>query len=225
MDARPRTAIVITGGGPIVASLRPVMAGLLPARSEDGIVVAADSGLDRARELGLEVDIVVGDLDSVEPASAETAAGRGVEIETHPREKDAIDLELAIDAARRSGAGRIVVVDGGGGRLDMAMANLLLLAAPAYAGVALEAVVGGAVVHVVRDGGRLTVAGSPGDRLSLLPVHGAARGVVTERLRYPLDHEDLPPGTSRGCSNEMLADTAGVALEEGTLLCILPGRD
>ena len=37
-----------------------------------------------------------------------------------------------------------------------------------------------------------------------------------------LDHEDLESGTSRGCSNEFLSDTARVALDEGTLLCILP---
>jgi thiamine pyrophosphokinase len=149
------------------------------------------------------------------------AVRRGVEVERHPQEKDEIDLELAIEAARRRGARRVVVIDGGGGRLDFALANLLVLAAPANADLVVEAMIGTARVHVVRD--ELILRGQPGERLSLLPVHGPAIGVVTEGLRYPLDHEDLAAGTTRGCSNELLADTARVALEEGTLLCILPG--
>ncbi|MGH9116773.1 MAG: thiamine diphosphokinase [Acidimicrobiales bacterium] len=219
MDARPRTAIVIAGGDPV----DPTVRGRLPRPADVDLVIGADSGLDRAIELGLVVDLVVGDFDSADPEAVEVAARRGTRIERHPQEKDAIDLELAIDAARRAGARRVVVIGGAGGRLDMLAANLLLLAAPRFADLVIEAVLGRARVFVVRD--ELTFEGRPGDRLSLLPVNGPAVGVVTEGLRYPLDREDLPAGTSRGCSNELLADRAWVALEEGTLLCVLPGSD
>jgi thiamine pyrophosphokinase len=221
MDARLRTAIVISGGEPLGPTLRSILLGAVPRPAYGDVVIAADSGLDRAAELALDVDLVVGDFDSVDPAAVDAAVRRGTELERHPAEKDAIDLELALDAARRRGVARAVVVDGGGGRLDLATANLLLLAAPANADLVVEAFVGAARVHVVRDS--LSVDGRPGDRLSLLPVHGPALRVVTDGLRYPLDHEDLPSGTTRGCSNEFVADTARVALEEGTLLCILPG--
>jgi thiamine pyrophosphokinase len=219
MDARPRTAIVIAGGDPV----DPTVRSHLPGPADVDLVIAADSGLDRAVELGLEVDLVVGDFDSADPAIVEAATRRGTRIERHPQEKDAIDLELAIEAARRAGARRIVVVGGSGGRLDMLAANLLLLAAPRFGDITVEAVVGRARIFVVRDD--LTVCGRSGERLSLLPVHGPARGVVTEGLRYPLNREELPAGTTRGCSNELLADRARVALEEGTLLCVLPGPD
>ena len=219
MDATPRTAIVIAGGD----ALDPLAHRLVPRPGDNDVVVAADSGLDRAAELGLDVDLVVGDLDSADPDSVESAARRGTRIERHPPEKDAIDLELAIEAARGRGASRVVVIGGGGGRLDMLAANLLLLAAPGFADLTIEAVLGRARVFVVRD--ELSVCGQPGERLSLLPVHGPARGIVTEGLRYPLDHEDLPAGTTRGCSNELLGERARVALEEGTLLCVLPGPD
>jgi thiamine pyrophosphokinase len=220
MDAELRTAIVISGGEPLGPSLRRHLSGMVPRPAGGDLVIAADSGLERAAELGLHVDVLVGDFDSADPRAVEAATQDGVEVERYPREKDAIDLELALESARRRGAGRVVVVDGGGGRLDLATANLLLLAAPAHADLSVEAVVGKARVHVVRD--ELTVSGRPGDRLSLLPVHGPARGVVTHGLCYPLDHEDLPPGTTRGCSNELIAGSARITLEEGTLLCILP---
>jgi thiamine pyrophosphokinase len=217
MDVTPRTAVVIAGGDPIPTPALD-LAGLLPPAD---IVIAADSGLDHALALGLEVDLVVGDFDSVSPAALRAAQERGARLERHPAAKDAIDLELALDAARRLGAKRVVVVGGEGGRLDLFAANLLLLASPAFTSLDIEAFVGRARVYVVR--GELVVHGRPGQLLSLLPVHGPAIGVTTEGLRFPLEGEDLPAGTSRGCSNELLAETARVTLEEGVLLCVLPG--
>src|SRR5690554_6081304 len=46
-------------------------------------VVAVDSGLHRARSLGLGVDVVVGDMDSVRPDLLEAAAVAGARIVRH----------------------------------------------------------------------------------------------------------------------------------------------
>jgi thiamine pyrophosphokinase len=56
----------------------------------------------------------------------------------------------------------------------------------------------------------------------LLPVGGAARGIVTDGLRYPLRAEELAPGTTRGVSNELLGDRGSVRLSDGTLLVVQP---
>jgi thiamine pyrophosphokinase len=64
--------------------------------------------------------------------------------------------------------------------------------------------------------------GVPGDVCSLLPVGGPAAGVRTVGLRYPLRRETLYPGSTRGVSNELVLDTATVALDEGALLAVLP---
>jgi thiamine pyrophosphokinase len=216
MDVTSRTAVVVAGGDSIPSPAPELVAQLPPA----DLVIAADSGLDRALALGLAADVVVGDLDSVTDHALETAEAAGARIERHPAAKDAIDLELALDAARRLEAKRVVVIGGDGGRLDLFTGNLLLLASPAYADLDIEAIIGRARVYVVR--GELVVTGRPGQLLTLLPVHGPAIGVTTVGLRYPLRGEELPAGTSRGCSNEFEADTARVTLEEGVLLCILP---
>ena len=42
--------------------------------------------------------------------------------------------------------------------------------------------------------GARTLAGTPGDIVSLLPVHGPAEGVTTSGLEYPLRGETLPGG-------------------------------
>jgi thiamine pyrophosphokinase len=41
-------------------------------------------------------------------------------------------------------------------------------------------------------------------------------------LRFPLDSEDLLPGSTRGLSNELTEPVATVSLEHGALLAVQP---
>ena len=214
MSVRPRRALVVAGGsapGP----------GEVAAAEGWDVVVAADSGLDHAVALGLTVDLVVGDLDSVSADALAAARVAGTAIESHPADKDATDLALALEVAIREGAGEVVVVGLGGGRPDHELANLLLLASPAFAAVEVEAHTGSGRFVVVRSRPR-RLAGRPGEVVTLLPVHGPARGVRTEGLRWPLRGEDLPEATTRGVSNEFVASEATVVVAGGVLLAVLP---
>jgi len=116
----------------------------------------------------------------------------------------------------------VTVVGGHGGRLDHLLANLLLLAAPAYAGAALDAVLGPARALVVR--GRRPFTGRRGELVTLVPVGGAAGGVTTEGLRYPLADAVLEPGTSWGVSNQLIDEQAAVVVDRGVVLAVLPGE-
>jgi len=200
--------VVASGEGPAVT---------LPAART---VVAADGGLDRARALGLDVDVVVGDLDSVTPDALAAAESSGARIVRHPPAKDATDLELALDEAVALSASRVLVVASAEGRLDHLLASLLLLTAERYARLELDALAGDALVHVVRSERRL--GGSAGELLTLVPLGGPATGVTTEGLEYPLAGETLEPGTTRGVSNVFTGADARVALASGVLLAIRP---
>lgn len=206
-------AIIFIGGTP--------RSGIsLPAR-HDSLVIAADSGLAHAIALGLAVDIVVGDLDSVDPAHLETARAYGATIEEHPTDKDATDFELALATARSQGVTSVVVVGGTDGRFDHAIANVLVLAAPQYADLRVIAHLGEATLTVIHDQGELT--GEPGETITLLPVGGPAHGVTTSGLHWPLHDETLAPGSARGVSNTFIGGHAQVTVGIGTLLAIQPG--
>ncbi|NQV08013.1 thiamine diphosphokinase [bacterium] len=208
-------AIVLTGGDPAPVSVGP----LLP---RDALVIAADSGIAAADRLGLTVDLIVGDLDSADPATVEAARASGAVIERHPVDKDATDLELALEAAARRGCRPIVVVGGASfDRIDHFMANALLLAVPRFASLQPRWYVKSAQVAPVHD--RIAIHGVPGDIVTLLPLGGIARGVVTEGLRWELDGDDLEAGSTRGVSNEMTGSDAIVSVLSGTLLAIHTG--
>jgi len=184
-------------------------------------VVAADGGVDTALALGLDVTVAVGDFDSVTPAGLAAVERAGARIERHPAAKDATDLELALDTALELGAKRIVVVGDAGGRLDHLLAGLLVLGHERYAGVEIDAFLGGGTAHIVRS--ERVIAGEPGELLSLLPLHGPVTGVVTSGLSYPLTGETIEPGSSRGVSNVFAERTARVALDAGVLIALRPG--
>jgi thiamine pyrophosphokinase len=208
-------AVIVAGGTSLP---RPGLRAHLPAAPD--LVVAADSGVEHAQWLGLAIDVVVGDLDSVDAAALARAVDAGARVERHLVEKDKTDLELALDVAVAAGGARMscVVVASVGGRLDHALANLLLLAAPPYAHVSVEAYVDDWHVIVVRDSARLPAR--RGGLVTLLPVGGPAEGVVTEGLRYPLRRETLPVGTTRGVSNEAGVAHVVVGLDAGVLLAM-----
>lgn len=183
-------------------------------------VIAADKGLEHAIALGLEVTVAVGDFDSASLEVVARAEADGTTIERHSAEKDATDLELALDRALALSPKRLVVLSGNGGRLDHLLSALLLLGSSRYDGVEVDAFVGRARVHVVR--GERVITGAPGELVSLFALHGPAEGVRTEGLAYPLAGETLEPGSSRGVSNVFTRETGRISVGRGVVLAVCP---
>ena len=135
---------------------------------------------------------------------------------TAPVAKDETDLELALERVLATDAESIVITGALGGRTDHLLANILLLARPDLAGRDITIADGPEMVRLLRgsegagEPAALTLHGAAGDLLSLLPLGGAAEGVTTQGLQYPLTDEALYPGRARGVSNVFLAPVARV---------------
>lgn len=221
VDVSQPMILLVVGGDPAAPVRLP-----LPLAS-GSIVVAADSGLDRIPG-AVRAHHVVGDLDSVSDAGLLQARTGGASVHEHPADKDATDLELALDLivdtlAPESGIDRLLVVGAGGGRLDHQLGDLLALSGPRLAGLEVTARFGPATVTMVRPGSERTLTGRPHEQVSLLPLHGPANGVTTTALRWALVDAHLAAGTTRAMSNEFTGATAAVRLSAGVLAAIQPG--
>ena len=184
------------------------------------LIIAADGGAEWLDAQGITPHLVVGDLDSADPALVDRLAAAGVPIERHPIGKDASDLELGVEAARKGSADDIVVLGALGGALDHLLANVLLLCSAPLAGRSIRLVHGSTSARLLTGPAEAQLDGPPGARVSLLALGAAARGVTTRGLRWRLAADRLELGSSRGLANVVDALPAAVSLVAGQLLVV-----
>jgi len=211
------TAAVFLGGP------HPGVGRVADLRVQPDLVVAVDSGLHLALGSGQHVDVVIGDMDSVEPLRLDRAELDGAHVVRHPIDKDETDLELALELLLGRGCDEVVVIGADGGRMDHLLGGALTIAAPRFAGMRIDAWFGGARLLPVHD--EREVPGSPGRLISLVPTGGTASGVTTDGLRWPLRDADLAPGTSWGLSNEFLGPVAHITVGDGCVVAIIPEEE
>lgn len=188
---------------------------LLSCAGYADLKIAADRGVEAFEGTGILPDLFVGDMDSVNPAVLESMNGR-TKVQRLPVQKDDTDGVHALDQAIAMGARNITILGALGGRMDHAMANLMLLVRAhekgAYAEILDEH------MRIVRIDGEIELTGAKGDTFSLLPL-GRADGVTLEGCEYhsqePLSFES---GYPIGVSNVVTEDEAKITVESGDLL-------
>lgn len=206
-------AVIFAGG-----TLRPGKA-VNDAIASADLILAADIGAATALQYGLTPAIIVGDFDSLATLPLQHLQEQGSQLIRAPFEKDETDTELAVDAAIERGATSITLLGAlGGPRFDHTIANVMLLAG--YEKLPIRIVDGPAVCWLLRGPGNSSIAGHPGDFLSLIPLTSDATRVRTSGLYYPLHGETLYFGKTRGVSNVLTREQAEVYLEHGLLLII-----
>jgi thiamine pyrophosphokinase len=197
----------------VVAGEAPDRRALESFLREPCMVVAADSGLETALRLGLEVDLVVGDMDSIsDPALLERVRPDGVL--RYPVDKDETDAEIGLRVLGERGCDRVVVVGGGGGATDHFLGILMLFERPAppAAWVTREAI-------MTRLAGRCACSVTPGETLSFFPLGREARVARSSGLRWPLDGLLLRRGHA-SLRNQAASGTIELAIGEGGLLMV-----
>ena len=202
---------VFAGGDPVSPER---IDGLGPA----DLVIAADSGADIAAVAAVTVDILVGDLDSISRGAMERIFDGETVIEAHSPDKDATDLELALDVALRNDPSEIVFVGGGGGRLDHLLGNAGVIGSPAARHVPVSWVMERETAYVVR-GGR-TIPTTPGVIFSLIPIGGDAAGVDIRHAKWPLWNAPLRVHGSVGISNVASGEEVEIEVADGAVLAI-----
>lgn len=182
---------------------------------EADFIVAADSGLRHAASLGVMPELVIGDFDSVERGVL--ALYPDLPRQEHSPEKDALDLELALDYVLERGANRLLIVGGLGGRLDQTLTALHIAAKLHSEGMGVHLDSGDESVFFVKGGERLELSLPIGRRFSVLSL--APTSVVTiEGARYELVAYSLPFGVGLGVSNRVERAPLGLELSQGLVI-------
>lgn len=183
------------------------------------LIIAVDGGANHCFRRGILPEAIIGDLDSIDPAVLTEFQNKAVTIYRHPPRKDATDLELALDLAVTKGARGVWLLGGLGGRWDMSIANVMLLAGDKYKILSFTMPGPGCIMHILHPGEPFALHGLPGQNVSLIPLHGDVQGLSLHGFEYPLANDTLLFGSTRGISNVLQGPDATVQFHSGVLLC------
>lgn len=193
--ARKAFRALIVGAAPSAGSVSL----LTDCASGFDYLIAADGGAAIFLESGVIPDLLIGDLDSIDPAVRDELVRAGVTVRVAPREKDVTDLDLAFDAARLAGAEVVAVMSTFSGRLDHTLGAFgALLRNADLKPEILEPHQHGWVLHSEHRPA-LTVGGS-GSTVSVVALAEQCSVSVTG-VRWPLYNHQLAALSSLGVSN------------------------
>lgn len=192
---------------------------LLQLASEADLIIAADGGARHCEVLQCLPDTLIGDLDSIPSELLKDFKTRDIEILQHPVRKNATDLELAIDHAIKRGSTKIYFAGMLGGRWDMSLANIFLLASDKYDKTRLSILNSDCVLHILHPGNH-SFETKVGQRVSLLPLKEDAQNITLRGFEYPLNQYTIPFGSSIGISNVTSDTTVHIQHSRGVLLTL-----
>jgi len=185
----------------------------------DDTIIAVDKGLETVIQLGLQPDIIIGDLDSL---SVELLSQYPkVPLLRHPSEKNETDTELALLWGVEQGFTELIVCNDLAGRFDHALAlvqNLLLLKVTSPA---IQTRIESQNQLLFMLDQQTEFLGKQGSLLSLIALQVNAEFADSKGLKYPLQGLQLSPQLSRGISNEIISPQAEIDLTTGLVLAIL----
>ncbi len=188
----------------------PEKAKIERALSDAELLIAADDGANRAKELGFQPDVIIGDLDSY------TVTGNEKALVIKDENQETNDLEKALSYALKRSASSAVIFGATGKRLDHTLKNLSVL-------LQFDSLFNSVIF--IDDYAEVKVIHSPfkesfkiGSIISLFPLSGKVEGISTHGLKYPLKNEALENGIRDGSSNEAVEETVEITFKKGDLL-------
>lgn len=191
---------------------------MLERPDADCLTIAADSGYENARALGVKPHILVGDMDSIDEGIL-AGIGKETEILRVKPEKDLTDTQLAAEVAVSRGADDITIVGGFGGRVDHELSNLAVLEDLKLRRIHAVMVNGHNRARFLVSTSTL-IARTDYRYLSLIAADPVVKGVEIQGCKYPLKNAKLKRSLQFAVSNEITGNCALIAVRKGAVWII-----
>ena len=209
MEARDSRGVLVLGGEhPPIETIVQII------RNAD-LVVAADSGFDVIWENGLSFDYIVGDMDSTRYGEAIDEIPENKVI-VAPRDKDDTDTEIGLRFLKERSFDTVIMVGGGGGRLDHLLGIVSLFDREIRPDEWYTRNEG-----VVSIDSQKSFRHLKGKTVSLFPVGTETCTMKSKGLKWPLDTLKWEKGDA-GISNVVVSDEVTIQPVTGRLLFIYP---
>ncbi len=194
----------------------------IPEIIQSNYVIGVDRGALWLLKHGIVPEIAIGDFDSVTQREKRYIHDRAKTYIEYAPEKDATDLELAIEEAIRLHPKEVRMYGALGKRFDHALAAAHLLLKLVSHNIQGQIVDNFSKIHIVRRQLRLQRHDSF-RYISILPVKGAAT-ITLRGFTYEVTQRAFVVGSTLGISNEIASSSATIKVHEGYVL-VIQSRD
>lgn len=185
--------------------------------SADDLIIAADAGYLKLKELGVTPHITVGDFDSLEKTPTNT------EIIKHPIRKNDTDTLLAVKIGLDNGYKRFCLYGCAGGRLDHTLANLQTLSFIA-SNKACGYLKGEDFTATALKDSSLEFSSEKKGNISVFSATDECE-ISIDGLLYTLNHEKITFNFPLGVSNEFKGEKSKITVHNGTAIILWGNRE
>jgi thiamine pyrophosphokinase len=188
-------ALIIANG----ASCDPELLGQLLEWSP--LVIVLDSAMERVLELGIKVDVLLGDFDHGFDPEVYKTSQYPIEI-VHTPDQDKTDLEKAFEYLIQRKIPAVNVVWATGKRADHTITNITNIVRYRNSIKIVVLDDHSKIFLLPQKFEKWYTAGTP---ISLIPI-GVVNGIYSKNLVYPLENDTLTIGYRTGSSNAVAQD-------------------
>ncbi len=178
-------------------------------------VVGADKGAETAYKNNFNIDLVVGDFDSINPTILDKFKNRIIK---YPVEKDKTDLELALDIIIEKKYDNIIILNALGNRLDHTMGNLFLL--ENFYNINIKIIDNNSETFLL-SANKIILENKDGLLLSIIPISESIHIDRLTGVKYPLENRKVNRGSTLCISNIIKDKECLISISRGRAFIII----
>lgn len=182
-------------------------------KEKEDLLICADAGYSYVKDMNLDIDLIVGDFDSLCNIPA------NVNIYKLPKEKDETDLFVAIEEGMKKGYTEFHIYGALGGRIEHSIANIQILSNLTTRNIKAKLVDQNTIIEVLSLGTHIYSEEMNG-YISLFSL--TEESIISiNHLKYELQNKVITNLFPLGIDNEFIGRVATINIHKGLVLSII----
>lgn len=182
-------------------------------KEENDLIIAVDGGYNYCSLLNLEVDILIGDMDSLE------SIPENINKYIYNKEKDETDTYLAVQYGIKQGFEEFILYGCLGGRLEHTIANIQIIADLCKKGIKIKIVDENTKIYMLNKNEAKEIEGLKNKYISIFS-YSEKSTISLKGLKYNVLCKDITNDYPLGIDNETIGGNGNIYVHDGLVLVI-----
>ena len=178
-------------------------------------IIGVDNGAQHLFNRSITPNVILGDLDSINPSLLKQIKTMEVEIKSYESNKDKTDFELAIDSITNSNDKKIYLIGGEEGEVDHLFSIFSIISNYKFAKNLTWFYQDKTIIFKQN----ISIEMEKGSKFSIIPITNLKHLRITG-AKWELNEEDINSGSSKTLRNISNSDVLKINCESG-LFCVI----